>query len=640
MKLNHKGFTMVELLVAMAIMGLLVIMAFPAIRAIQTNNTNTKYEEYGKAVVSAAKLYVDSYGEDVFDSSNNQKRAVNLDQLVNKDLIKDINVSESTCVDGSSVNVIKYKDDYTYCLNLTCKAKGSTKDVYKKVSQEGQCKDLDIYKVLYKTSDDALLKTVSEIAGNDHIVLSAGEAGFNTAGHEFKYWNRGSNKVNAGSKIEVDGNITLVAYSEACPYTITYKSALGGVSGSISPNNCFYGQTCKLKANGYSKDYYKFKNYVYNSVNYSPGKEMNGIITPPANCSTNNVKNYDVNVAFERNQVTTSYYSNGGTLVPSNNQSCPEYAGCSKSQCVWPQDSKCKGKTGLVFTNTYNFDATGMSVNGVRDYTSAGSLAMTRKGCTQTGKWLVDSATSSTKIIQSEKFATAKDYVNKAGKGEAFKKGNVSINLIAEWDCPSAITCPAGKYLPANKTTCAACTSGNYCVGGTFKKKSTDQGLSPCPTGYKNSAASSTKNTQCYMKVTKNHYVKKAKASSSTACGTGQYRDAHNVYYEKTSSCNWTSYSISYSLNSGSVSGNPKSYTANSASFTLKNPSRSGYKFIGWTGTGLSGKTMIPFCTSSSTGISGSENTLKSYSGINWISGKRLTTSKSEITNWVKSLNY
>ena len=40
------------------------------------------------------------------------------------------------------------------------------------------------------------------------------------------------------------------------------------------------------------------------------------------------------------------------------------------------------------------------------------------------------------------------------------------------------------------------------------------------------------------------------------------------------------------------------------------------------------------------TGISTSENTLKSYSGISWISGKRLGTSKSEVENWVKSLNY
>ena len=54
----------------------------------------------------------------------------------------------------------------------------------------------------------------------------------------------------------------------------------------------------------------------------------------------------------------------------------------------------------------------------------------------------------------------------------------------------------------------------------------------------------------------------------------------------------------------------------------------------------LNRKTMIPFCTSGGSGISGSENTLKSYSGINWISGKRLGTSKNEVENWVKSLNY
>ena len=54
----------------------------------------------------------------------------------------------------------------------------------------------------------------------------------------------------------------------------------------------------------------------------------------------------------------------------------------------------------------------------------------------------------------------------------------------------------------------------------------------------------------------------------------------------------------------------------------------------------LGGKTMIPFCTSGGTGISTSENTLKSYTGINWISGKRLGTSKNDVTSWVKSLNY
>lgn len=56
----------------------------------------------------------------------------------------------------------------------------------------------------------------------------------------------------------------------------------------------------------------------------------------------------------------------------------------------------------------------------------------------------------------------------------------------------------------------------------------------------------------------------------------------------------------------------------------------------------LNGKTMIPFCTSGSSEISSSENTLRTYDGINWISGKRFSsiTSQSEVINWVNSLNY
>ena len=53
----------------------------------------------------------------------------------------------------------------------------------------------------------------------------------------------------------------------------------------------------------------------------------------------------------------------------------------------------------------------------------------------------------------------------------------------------------------------------------------------------------------------------------------------------------------------------------------------------------LKGKTVIPFCTSSSSGISGSERTLKEYQGINWVAGKRLTGSKDDVEKWIKSLN-
>ncbi len=55
----------------------------------------------------------------------------------------------------------------------------------------------------------------------------------------------------------------------------------------------------------------------------------------------------------------------------------------------------------------------------------------------------------------------------------------------------------------------------------------------------------------------------------------------------------------------------------------------------------LDGKTVIPFCTSGGTGISDSMNTLKGYNkNVNWIDGKRLSSSENEIKSWINRLNY
>lgn len=62
-----------------------------------------------------------------------------------------------------------------------------------------------------------------------------------------------------------------------------------------------------------------------------------------------------------------------------------------------------------------------------------------------------------------------------------------------------------------------------------------------------------------------------------------------------------TEYPITYNLDGGLVTGNPAVYTVNT-SFTLTNPTRSGYIFKGWTGTGLSGPTMTVTVPSGSTG--------------------------------------
>lgn len=65
--MNEKnGFTLVELLVTMIILGIISVLAFPMLRGLKESNDKRKYKAYSDSALLSAKLYVDSYGEDLF----------------------------------------------------------------------------------------------------------------------------------------------------------------------------------------------------------------------------------------------------------------------------------------------------------------------------------------------------------------------------------------------------------------------------------------------------------------------------------------------------------------------------------------------------------------------------------------------
>lgn len=101
---------------------------------------------------------------------------------------------------------------------------------------------------------------------------------------------------------------------------------------------------------------------------------------------------------------------------------------------------------------------------------------------------------------------------------------------------------------------------------------------------------------------------------------TGYYTpSAQNITWDSTSPKTIVfkyapiNYTISYTLNNGTVSpANKTSYTIETANFTLNNPTRTGYTFKGWSGTGLTGQSNKTVTISK--GSSGN----KSYTA-NWI---------------------
>ena len=54
---DKHGFTLVEVLVAVAVMAIITILAFPSIKQFQASNAKKKYETYEMTVETAAKLF-------------------------------------------------------------------------------------------------------------------------------------------------------------------------------------------------------------------------------------------------------------------------------------------------------------------------------------------------------------------------------------------------------------------------------------------------------------------------------------------------------------------------------------------------------------------------------------------------------
>ena len=75
--------------------------------------------------------------------------------------------------------------------------------------------------------------------------------------------------------------------------------------------------------------------------------------------------------------------------------------------------------------------------------------------------------------------------------------------------------------------------------------------------------------------------------TGSSVTAIGDTETGNKEYWAK-----WeiNQYTITYDLAGGTVEGNPDTYTVEMDTFTLKNPTRPGYTFTGWSGTGLDGE--------------------------------------------------
>lgn len=129
-KCRNKGFTLIELLITIVILGILSLLAFPTIRRVMFSQNSTKYNTYGKTLLSGARFFTDQYRVDMFGDKDGCYD-VTYEELKTKNLIQNINIKDVSCANKDGVNntfvrVIKSNNKYHYYLSLKCKKGNAT----------------------------------------------------------------------------------------------------------------------------------------------------------------------------------------------------------------------------------------------------------------------------------------------------------------------------------------------------------------------------------------------------------------------------------------------------------------------------------------------------------------------------------
>ncbi len=123
--------------------------------------------------------------------------------------------------------------------------------------------------------------------------------------------------------------------------------------------------------------------------------------------------------------------------------------------------------------------------------------------------------------------------VQKDGKGFAWNENNrtnfkweidYNVTLYAQWK-----KCEGGTYAGASDNTCSTCEAGTYSESGAGK-------CTACPKGYISEEGAANIDS-CYIEVEAGKHIAEAKSNKPVECANGEYKEEHKVKYGEKSGC-------------------------------------------------------------------------------------------------------
>ena len=597
MKTKKNGFTLTELLVTITILGIVTIMSIPLINSIKEANLKRKYNTFLDSLTYNSKLYVDSYQDDLFKYKDSGCAYISYADLKNKLLTKDIEIDNISCnSDDTFVKVRKLFDMYNYSPTIGCGPVNNNKVEVKinypqKLTKEENC-GADVEKRMIIKITPEKSEAISKKKVNMNVSVSS-QTGFNTQS-QISY---GFYKVDSSHPAK---NYNYVEQWYTLSFNIPSKERQMQIFPNLGENESYTITSNDISTpNGGTGKYQlvvrvdfltdlagvnwrddDVSDYIYSSGLYTVDNSKPTFSSFTARSSVDAYRSKTPYIDITATD-SDNFTSNDNLLACYSKDSDT----CSKKTADikrWKKLSEINHKTVSELSTDFDSsnhtlyvtvaDLAGNYVTKTTTYKVAQRYrinynANNGRACSPTYKDVVYNNESPGKW--GTLCTTTRDYYNFVEWNR--KADGTGAKVTADTYCSDSektITVYA-KWTPINYTISYNLNGGS---------------VSGNPTTYNVETATFT-----LKNPTKTGYDFKGWTGTGLSGKTMTVTIPKGSHDNRSYTANWEPhiYSISYNLNSGSVSGNPTTYTIESANFTLKNPTRTGYDFQGWTGTGL-----------------------------------------------------
>lgn len=122
---NSKGFTLIEMIGVIVIMGLIMIVVFPTLSKMIHNNNNQEYTNYYSIIEEGAHVYAGTLTDKLGSSKYSGCAEITLDELINNGYVQAFDDKKVTCKTGSgNIKIRNDKGNITVNFQLNCSTGG------------------------------------------------------------------------------------------------------------------------------------------------------------------------------------------------------------------------------------------------------------------------------------------------------------------------------------------------------------------------------------------------------------------------------------------------------------------------------------------------------------------------------------